>query len=300
MFMISKKKWLSLAVLLMAGILIFSLTGCNGDVVDNGDDVGNGEEAKGDVEILYVEWECATASTYVMQAVLEDMGYNVSLTSVSGPLMYSGLASGDGDFITTAWLPVTHGDYVAEYEDGIEEVAVNYEGARLGWVVPSYVDMDSIEDINDHLDRLDGQIVGIDPGAGLMGLSETVIEEYGLDAELIEGSDALMVAALQDAISREEWIVVTGWAPHWKFAAWDLKILDDPKEVLGGEEYIGTIARLGLEDDMPEVYQVLQNFYWTDTEIGEVMEMNMEGGTPEGNARTWVDNNQDIVQNWLP
>ncbi len=297
MFMFSKKKWYSLAVLLVAGMLIFSLTGCNGEVVDDENGVG---EAKGDVEILYVEWECAVASTYVMQAVLEDLGYDVSLTSVSAPLMYSGLASGDGDFITTAWLPVTHGEYMEEYGDSVDEVATNYEGARLGWFVPTYVDMDSIEDINDHLDELDGQIVGIDPGAGVMGLSEDVIEEYGLNAELVEGSDALMVAALQDAVSREEWIVVVGWEPHWKFAQFDLKALDDPRGVLGGEEYIASIARLGLEDDMSEVYQVLQNFSWTAAEIGEVLEMNMEGGTPEGNARTWVDNNQDIVQSWLP
>ncbi|UNC90750.1 glycine betaine ABC transporter substrate-binding protein [Candidatus Contubernalis alkaliaceticus] len=290
-------------------MLIFSLSGCNGEDAagnGNGDDVEDVEdnggvvEDKGDVEILYVEWECATASTYVVKTVLEDLGYNVSVTSVSGPLMYSGLASGDGDFITTAWLPITHGEYVSEYEDGIDEVATNYVGARLGWFVPTYVDMDSIEDINDNLDKLGGQIIGIDPGAGVMGLSETAILEYGLNAELVEGSDALMVAALQDAISREEWIVVVGWEPHWKFAAWDLKALEDPKEALGGEEYIASVARLGLEEDMPEVYAILENFNWTAAQIGEVLEMNMEGGTPEGNARIWVDNNQDVVQNWLP
>jgi len=31
-----------------------------------------------------------------------------------------------------------------------------------------------------------------------------------------------------------------------------------------------------------------------------VMEMNAEDPDYEGNARTWVDNNQDIVENWIP
>ncbi len=39
---------------------------------------------------------------------------------------------------------------------------------------------------------------------------------------------------------------------------------------------------------------------WGDDEIGAVMEMNAEDPDYEGNARTWVENNQDIVENWIP
>lgn len=144
------------------------------------------------------------------------------------------------------------------------------------------------------------EIVGIDPGAGIMSATEKAIEEYNLEVELIQGSDSTMTAALKDAIRREEWIIVTGWSPHWKFAAWDLKYLEDPKGIYGGEEQIQTVARKGLKEDMPEVYAVLQNFHWTDNEIGEVMEMNMEGGDPAENAREWVEANPEKVQAWLP
>ena len=113
---------------------------------------------------------------------------------------------------------------------------------------------------------------------------------------MVEGSDATMVAALKDAISREEWIVVTGWAPHWKFAAWDLKMLED-QGILGGEEYIATVTAPGLKEHAG-VFKFLSNFKWTDAEISAVMEMNMEGGDPADNARP-ADSHQDIVQKWL-
>jgi glycine betaine/proline transport system substrate-binding protein len=76
---------------------------------------------------------------------------------------------------------------------------------------------------------LGGRIIGIDPGAGIMAASEKALIEYELDYELVEGSDATMVATLKQAIDNNKWVVVTGWAPHWKFATWDLKFLDDPK-----------------------------------------------------------------------
>ena len=47
-----------------------------------------------------------------------------------------------------------------------------------------------------------------------------------------------MTAALRRAARRDEWIVVTGWSPHWMFAKWKLRYLEDPKGVLGGLERV--------------------------------------------------------------
>ena len=72
------------------------------------------------------------------------------------------------------------------------------------------------------VDKFQGRIIGIEPGAGLMSASEEAIKEYGLsEYTLMDGSSATMTAALAEAIANEEWVIVTGWTPHWKFAAWD-------------------------------------------------------------------------------
>ena len=103
---------------------------------------------KGKVNLLYVEWACARAETHVMADVLQNiMGYQVELTPVGAAAMYEGLAAGEGDAIFTAWLPVTHGDYLEAVKDKVEDLGPNYEDARIGLVVPSYVTINSIEEL---------------------------------------------------------------------------------------------------------------------------------------------------------
>jgi glycine betaine/proline transport system substrate-binding protein len=256
---------------------------------------------KGEVTLVYVEWSSEIASTNVVKTVLEELGYKVEMLSVSAAAMWQAVASGDADAHVAAWLPSTHAHYFAAVKDKVEDLGPNLEGTKIGLVVPTYVTINSIEELNANVDKFQGKIIGIDPGAGLMSKTETVIQEYHLDQfKLIEGSGATMAAALKEAIRNHQWIVVTGWTPHWKFSRWQLKYLEDPKKIYGDEEYIGTIVRKNLREDMPEVYNFLDNFYWTAADMEQVMIWNEEPNTtPEANAKRWVNENRDKVAKWL-
>lgn len=147
--------------------------------------------------------------------------------------------------------------------------------------------------------QLDYTITGIDAGAGIMAATEEAIEEYGLeDYTLQTSSSAAMTSALAAAYENEEAIVVTGWTPHWKFAKYDLKYLEDPKGIFGESESVHTIARLGLDQDHPSAYQVLDNFYWDQDDMGEIMIAVNEGAEPADAAADWVAANQDKVTEW--
>ena len=255
---------------------------------------------KGTVNLAYVEWSSEVASTNVVRAVLEQAGYEVDMTSLSAAAMFQALSTGDADAIVAAWLPSTHENYMERVGDSVEDLGPNLDGTKLGLVVPEYTDVDSIADLNDNADAFDGEIIGIDPGAGLMSLTEEVVDTYDLDLQLRSGSGATMTAALSSAISNEEDIVVTGWTPHWMFARFDVKYLEDPENVYGGAEQIHTVVRDGLEDDMPEAYAILDAFEWTPEQMGEVMLMNQEEDSdPYENAKQWVEDNQDVVEEWL-
>jgi glycine betaine/proline transport system substrate-binding protein len=255
------------------------------------------------VELIYVEWSSEVASTNVVKAVLQEkMGYEAEMIPVSGAAMWQGIASRDADAMVAAWLPTTHGHYLEKVKDKVVDLGPNLVGTRIGLVVPQYVTIDSIEELNANADKFNGKIIGIDPGAGLMSKTEKVLEEYNLDKmELIEGSGATMTASLADAVKQGRWVVVTGWTPHWKFAKWDLKYLEDPKGVYGGEEEIHTVVRQGLEEEMPDVYRFLDNFSWSLADMQQVMVWNQEGeNTPYENAKRWIEENPEKVAAWLP
>lgn len=148
-------------------------------------------------------------------------------------------------------------------------------------------------------ESVDYEIVGVDPGSGHMQMTKEVMEQYDLsDWTLTSSNGAAMTAALKRAYDNEEPIVVTGWNPHWKFITYDLKFLDDPLSIYGDVEQIHTYGRIGLKEDLPEAYTILERFYWEPEDMGEIMIDIEDGVSPAKAASNWVENNQDKVSEW--
>jgi len=255
------------------------------------------------VEIGYVLWDSEIASTHVLAAVIRDeLGYDVNLIPVDAGVMYQGLVGGDLDVSVSVALPFTHAHYWEEYSADLLDLGSNMDGTTIGLTVPSYVEIDSIEEMNEHTDMFGGEIIGIEPGAGIMTATENTIEAYGLDnLELVDGSDAAMVAALDRAIARDEWIVITGWEPHWKWVTYDLKYLEDPKGTYGESGSSHTVLNPGFAETAPQdLMAFLDAFYWTPADMGAVMlSISEDGMDPWEAAEKWVAENQETVQSWL-
>lgn len=256
---------------------------------------------KGTVRVAYVEWADTIVATNILAAALKQAGYDTRLTPVSGAAMWEAVASGDADCMVAAWLPATHAAYYAKLKNKVDLLGPNIEGAKIGWVVPDYVTVGSIADLNANASMFGGKVIGIDPGAGLMRASEKAMKEYGLGSmQLVEGSDATMVAALKDAITRKQPVVVTGWTPHWMWASYKLKYLADPKNVFGGDETVYNVARKGLAKDMPEVHAILSRFKLSLAEEQALMLKNQASGVdPAKTAAEWVSQNPDVVKSWM-
>ncbi len=158
-------------------------------------------------------------------------------------------------------------------------------------------------DGTNYSEAVDYTITGIEPGAGITVTTEKAIEEYeNLSGWTLEtSSTAAMVTALEEAISNEEPIIVTGWNPHWKFAKFpDLKYLDDPKGIYGEAENINTLAKNGLQDEKPNAYKLLDQFEWDVEDMEEIMyESQDTGDSIDEVAQRWVDDNRDKVDAWL-
>lgn len=259
---------------------------------DSGTERGERSENFPPIRIGWTAWTDAEVVTKIARAVLEEhMGYEVRLVMADIGVQYEGVSSGEIDAMLMAWLPVTHADYWAKVSDSVVNLGPVYTRARLGWAVPSYVPkerLDSIEDLRDEdvQNNLGGRIYGIDPGSGLMQRSERAMEDYRLHGlELVSSSGAAMTAALERAIRQRRWIVVTAWSPHWMWAKWDLRYLNDPKGVLGGRERVHVIVRRGFYQDFPsDVTEMLTRMYFPLEELEQALLRATRGSVDEAVA----------------
>ena len=253
------------------------------------------------LSIGYVDgWSDSVATTHVAAEVIrEKLGYDVKLQAVATGIMWQGVATGKLDAMLSAWLPVTHGEYWAKNKDKVVDYGPNFKDAKIGLIVPEYVKAKSIEDLKTDT-TFKNKIVGIDAGSGVMLKTDEAIKQYGLDYKLQASSGAAMIAELTRAEDKQESIAVTGWVPHWMFAKWKLRFLDDPKGIYGAAETVNSIGSKGLEKKAPEVAAFLKKFQWASKdEIGEVMLAIQEGAKPDAAAKDWVAKHPERVAEWI-
>ena len=257
---------------------------------------GGGENKK--IKIAYANWSEGIAMTYMVRTILQEQGYDVELLNADLAPIFTSLSRKKADVFMDVWLPVTMNDYIAQYGDKLEIIGEVYDEARIGLVVPEYVTVNSIDELNAQKDRFGSKIIGIDAGAGIMRATDSAIENYGLDYKLMTSSGPAMTASLKKAIDRNEWIVVTGWTPHWMFDRFKLKILEDPKKAYGAAEKIYTVAWRGFSEKNPFVARFFKNIRLTDEEISSLMTAMEE--TEKKAARQWVSEHRELVDSWIP
>lgn len=225
---------------------------------------------KQDVLMLYPNWAEGIAITHLAKIALEDQGYSVSIKRLEPGPIYASLSRGDADIYMDAWLPHTHKDYWERYNERLDIIGTVFDNGISGLVVPSYVDINSIEELNENKDKFDKKIYGIAAGAGIHSKTEEAIKAYNLDYKQITSSETSMVTALKKAISKEEPIIITGWKPHFIWADYDLKPLEDPLNIYPTDR-IEIVARKNFKEDKPELALFFKQFSLNEDLLNELM-----------------------------
>ncbi|MBO0594080.1 glycine betaine ABC transporter substrate-binding protein [Nesterenkonia sp. E16_7] len=277
-----------------------ALTACGGgdDAAENGD----AAESSGTITLgIIPSWTDGLSMAYLWQAILEDEGYEVEIEEINDAApLYTGVAQGDLDVYPSAWPEVTHAEYMEEYGDDLEDLGAYYEGAVLTLAVPAYTEIDSIEELPENAEDFNGQVIGIEPGSGHMGVTANdVFPAYELDAdfELVESSTAAMLTELGSAIDAEEDIVVTLWRPFYAYGDFDLKDLEDPEGALGEPETLNFIANSEFSGEFPDVAEWMGNFTLSDEEYAELEDMmvNEYADNEEEGAAAWMEDNAELI-----
>lgn len=289
-----------------ASTLVLALAAC-GDS-GSGDSGSGGEgDSKGTITLGFIpSWTDGLSTAYLLDDQLTKAGYEVEMQTLTeaGPL-YTALAKGDVDMYPSAWPEVTHAAYMDEYGEDIEDLGAYYDNAKLTFAVPEYSEMQSIADLPEFADELEGQIIGIEPGAGLTkATKESVIPEYGLggDFELVTSSTTGMLAELKKATDAEEEIVVTLWRPFWANSAFPVRDLEDPKGALGESEGLHFLGTTGFSEEFPEAAELIEGIKLDDEQYGSLEDMvvNEYGEGKEAEAiDAWIEENPEAFETEL-
>jgi glycine betaine/proline transport system substrate-binding protein len=286
-----------LAFTALTATAALTLTGCAGsDEAAGGDD-----DSKGSITIaVFNGWDEGVATSELWKAVLEDEGYDVELEYADVAPLFTGLSTGDYDFTTDVWLPVTHASYLEKFGDSIEELGAWNDESRLTVAVNADAPIDSLSELADSAGEFGDQIVGIEPGAGLtLTMDESVIPTYGLeDMDFTTSSTAAMLTELEAAEQSGENIVVTLWEPHWAYGAYDIKNLEDPEGALGDAESLYSYGREGFGEDFPEVAEWLSNFEMDLDTLYDLENLLFVENDTDDYAPLidqWIEDNQEYV-----
>jgi glycine betaine/proline transport system substrate-binding protein len=249
-----------------------------------------------------IGWDENVAVGYLTKVLLEDeLGYEkVELRTLDVGPLYEGVGNGDLDAFQDVWLPA-HNDYVAGVEDNAELLGTWFQGTtKYGIAVPSYMNITSLEELNDTKVDL---ILGIEPGAvGMTKIPEEVMPAYGLKQKLVEAPTEGMLSEVDRLYNDREEFAFIAWSPHWMNQRYDLRYLDDPKdafEEVDNTVDLSTIVNAGLKEDNPVAYAFMAALTLDEEQINAMEDEINTASDPEPGVRNWLENNRDVVQPWI-
>ncbi|WP_175252933.1 glycine betaine ABC transporter substrate-binding protein [Pseudomonas sp. BMW13] len=210
------------------------------------------------IRLGYIDLSFHAASAALVQRVLERHGYEVQVSAAPHEDMFRRFGAGAVDMLVSAWLPASHGDYLAPYAAQTRTLGVLYRPYCI-WGVPDYVPVDAVQSVADLLrpevaTRMTRLIQGINPGAGISRFSRAIIQQYGLDRlgyHFENGTQADCFARYEQAHARREWCVVPLWHPQFLHHSHYIRPLDEPLGLLGGQDDATLIVSEPFARDMP-------------------------------------------------
>lgn len=249
------------------------------------------------------------ATAIVIQTVLERLGYNVAIKKGPHSAMYPFIAEGDADLFVAASLPNEHASDWKDYKDELVLVTPLYEDARMFWAVPDYVPASAVKSISDLAkpdvaSKMERRIHGPAADSDVMTRSQKVLQQYGLAQagyQLAAGESADWVDAIDANIKAGKWIVVPLWQPHYLNKAAKLRILDEPKNVLGKADTVWLVARKGTKQKIgPIGWGVIEKMELSLKAITEIdYRVNIDKVSPRRAAREWMGLHPYTVEYWF-
>ena len=255
-------------------------------------------------------WTDITSTNALASVVLTGLGYQPEVKTLSVPIGYEAMKSGDIDVFLGNWMPAQQNFRDDLDAAGAAEVLVqNLEGAKFTLAVPlaqaTELGVDNFADLAAHADAFGSKIYGIETGAPANQNLQRMIDanDFGLgDWTLVESGEQAMLAQVERAERGGDAIVFLAWAPHPMNTAFELTYL------AGGDAYFGpdyggaqvfTLAHTGWAEKCPNAATFFRNLVFTIDMENEMMGLILGGEDPQDAARAWLEKNPETLGPWL-
>ena len=257
----------------------------------------------GHVDISFYE-----VTAKVVQSVLERLGYTVAVKAGSHAQLYPLLGKGEVDLFVAVW-PGAHASYWEQVKDSSVITTTLFEDARLFWAVPDYVSAAEVKSVADLRKpevaaKMQKEIRGTHPDSGLMIGSKKIMEEYGLAEagyQLVPGKAEERAANFNDNIAAKRWFVVPLSQPNYLNRVASMRILEEPKQFLGGVDKAYLVAHKDFYSRVDKrTWKALQRISLSVKAVNEMDYLvNVKKLTPEYAVRNWMAAHPDTVNYWM-
>lgn len=253
-------------------------------------------------------WTDITATNGVAAVLLDALGYQADIATLSVPVGYEALKGAQTDVFLGNWMPAqqrfrddldasgTVTELVRNLEGAKFTLAVNPAAAELG--VADFADLDA------HRDAFQGRIYGIEPGAPANQSIQAMIEadEFGLgDWELVESGEQAMLAQVTRNSGTPT--VFLAWAPHPMNEAIDITYLSGGDAQFGpdfGGATVHTLARSEWAEACPNAARLFSQLVFDvpmeNQLMGKILD---DGADAQDAAREWLAENPQAMEPWL-
>jgi glycine betaine/proline transport system substrate-binding protein len=268
---------------------------------------GDAESCKA-VRFADVGWTEIQVISELASNLFTALGYQGEVKTLSVPVTFASLKSGDVDVFFGNWMPSQTADIKPYLDDkSIEQLTVNMEGAGYGVVVPQYAadaGVKSVTDLNKFKDKFGGKFYGIESGNDGNRIIQTMIGEAKNDLagwELVESSEAGMLTEAEKAMKNNEWIAFLGWTPHPVMGTMKLHYLEGTDAYGFGGASVYTDARAGWAASCPNAAKLVSNMKFTVDMVGSTImgPVLKDGKDPKAVAVEWAKANPDTINKWL-
>lgn len=255
-------------------------------------------------------WADIDATNAMLGVQLKALGYRPQVRMLSVPLAYQGLRNGQVDVFLGNWMPAQK--HLVEpllQNRQIDLLAVNLEKARFTLAVPAYAaqaGVRSFADLQGRADDFGRRIYGIEAGAPANESIKRMIAggAYGLGGwQLVESSDAALLAQLSRDVRSRKMVVFLAWEPHIVNTRFPIVFLRGGEAYFGPDEgaaTVGTVARPGYREQCANVARLLSQLKFSVELENEVIRLNLDGRMdPESAARQVLKNDPRRLDAWL-